>query len=106
MKLILAGGAEVTITDYTSNSFIADVDTFLEGVNNYETISRGLAEVSVQDDGGETVMAATGLTLDGVQIMEKTTGGFTAIYYYHGAKAATVEDEYSQVGRILMGVEA
>lgn len=106
MKLILAGGAEVAITDYTSNSFLADVDTFLEGVNNYDTISRGLSEVSIQDDGGETVMAATGLTLDGVQIMQKTTGGFTAIYYFHGAKAATAEDEFSQVGRILMGVEA
>lgn len=106
MKLILAGGAEVTITDYTSNSFLADVDTFAEGVDIYNTISRGIAEVSVQSNEGDTVMAATDLTLDGVQIMAKTTGGFIAIYYYHGAKAATAEDEFSQVGKILMGVEA
>ena len=106
MKLILAGGAEVAITDYTSNSFLADVETFQEGIDNYSAISSGIAEVSVQSDDGDTVMAATDLTLDGVQIMAKTTGGYIAIYYYHGAKATTVEDEYSQVGRILMGVEA
>lgn len=105
MKLVLAGGGEIDLTTFTSNSFVAHADTFLEASNNYNTIVRGLSEVQIKDD-GEVVYSATGLISDGVQIMVDSNGGFTAIYYFHGAKAATVEDEYSQVGRILMGVEA
>ena len=105
MKLILADESEVVINDYTSNSFLKNTDTFLEAVNEYQTIIRGMSNVSVISDEGDTVMTATGLKSDGIQIIPQSTGGFIAIYYFHGQKATTVEDEYSQIGKILMGVE-
>lgn len=105
MKLILAGGAEIDLATFTSNSFVSVTQTFLEAANNYNTFASGLSDVQVKD-GDDVVYAATGLTSDGVQIMKRADGGFTAIYYFHGAKAATAEDEFSQVGKILMGVEA
>lgn len=105
MKLILAGGLEIELAQFTSNSFIAHPATFQEAVDNYTVFVNGLSDVQVKD-GDVVVYAATDLTSDGVQIMERAGGGYTAIYYYHGAKAATAEDEFSQVGKILMGVEA
>ncbi len=106
LKIVLDNGGEIGITDYTSNSFIAEGKTFLEAVNDFETLSRNTGAVQVKQD-DETVMNADGVTMDGVQVMHNQTGTFTAFYYYHGARAATVteEDEYAQVGRILMGVE-
>lgn len=105
MKLITKNGDEITITDYTSNSFLAQTATFLEAVNLYNTFITGLQEISIQDDEGTTVYMAQGLTSDGMQVTPNNEG-FCAIYYFHGAKAMTAEDEYSAVGKILMGVEA
>jgi len=105
MRLILSDGAEIALTNYTSNSFLAQVGTALEAFQTYDSITRGMGHVEVKDDDGETVYTAQGLTSDGMQITPNDDG-YSAIYYFHGAKAMTVEDEYSQVGKILMGVEA
>ena len=104
LKIVLNSGDEIGITDYTSNSFIADGKTFLEAVNDYETLSRNTGTVQVKNE-EETVLNAEGLTFDGMQVMQNQAGSYTAFYYYHGAKATTAEDEYSTVGKILMGVE-
>ena len=103
MKLVLSDGAEVGITDYTSNSFLAETETFNEAANLYSAISRGSDSVSVERD-GETVWTASGLTVEGIQIT-RMAAGYLAVVYFHGARAAAAEDEYSRVGRILMGVE-
>lgn len=106
LKIILGDGTEIGITDFTSSSFIADGKTFLEAMNDYQTLARNTGAVQVKNGDDETVLNAEGLTFDGIQVMHNQAGSYTAFYYYHGAKAETVEDEYSVVGRILMGVEA
>lgn len=102
MKLILKDSTEVEIIEFTSSSFIAECEDFLETVNLYNTIASNLSDIKVMN-GELIVYAATNLEIDGVQIM-KTQTGYTAIYYYHGAKA-TESDEYATIGRILMGEE-
>lgn len=105
MKLILSDGAEIALTNFTSNSFLVQAETALETFQIYDTIARGIGKVDVQDDDGNVIYIAQGLTSDGMQIAPNDNG-YSAIYYFHGAKAMTVEDEYSQVGKILMGVES
>lgn len=106
LKIILPDNGEIGITDFTSNSFIADWVTFLEAVNNYQTL-QGVKSLEVKNADNETVLNAEGLTFDGMQVMQNQTGSYTAFYYYHGAKAAETEkDEFATVGKILMGVEA
>lgn len=105
MKLILSDGAEIALTNFTSNSFLVQAETALETFQIYDTIVRGMGKVDVQDDDGNVIYTAQSLTSDGMQIAPNDEG-FCAIYYFHGAKALTAEDEYSIVGKILMGVEA
>lgn len=105
MKLILPDGAEIALTNFTSNAFLVQAETALETFQIYDTIVRGMEKVDVQDDDGNVIYTAQGLTSDGMQITPNDDG-YGAIYYFHGAKAMTVEDEYSQVGKILMGVES
>ena len=104
LKIVLPNNSELGITDFTSNSFIADGMTFLEAVNNYQAL-QGAKALEVKNTDNETVLNAEGLTFDGMQVMQNQAGSYTAFYYYHGAKATTAEDEYSTVGKILMGVE-
>lgn len=104
LKIVLPDNSEIGITDYTSNSFIADGKTFLEAMNDYQTLARSTGALQVKNE-DETVLNAERLTFDGIQVMQNQAGNYTAFYYYHGARAETVEDEFSTVGRILMGVE-
>lgn len=103
MTLKLSNGVEITITDYTSSSFLLECDTFEEAAAAYQTIAENIYSVSIGKD-GETIYSAEGLTADGVQITPTQDGAFYVTCFYHGAKAST-DDEYAAIGRILMGEE-
>lgn len=104
MILTINNESTYTISDFTSNSFLMDCPTFLEATNAYQDIAANLAHVTVEKD-GEVVYSAEGLTSDGLQITP-TSNGYTAIIYFHGAKASGADSEYAEIGRILMGEEA
>lgn len=106
LKIVLGEGVKIGVSDYTSNSFIADNLTFQEAVDGYNRLSGNTGAVQIKNE-DETVLNVEELIMDGVQIMQNQAGSYTAFYYYHGAKAAETEkDEFATVGKILMGVEA
>lgn len=106
LKLVLNDGTNIELAEagYNVNHCVVNCNDREEFQSVWNKLTpENLTEVQLTDN-GNTVQIITGLNLNGTQTVANSDGTITGHFYFEGG-VVKQNDEYSEVGKILLGEE-
>jgi len=106
LKLILKDNTEINLVDagYTRHYVITCADNAAFQAIWDSMTSENLSEIQLFED-DQLLHIIIGSQLNGTQTVTNPDGTITGHFYLSGGHYKEVEDEYAEVGKILLGEE-